>query len=117
MCQQRAADLQHSVSQVSGDGGTGGGEFPDEGDLAVPVREDIKNNRLYRIQEREKVISIKEGRSDERSFLSDFFSKLYGFVQVYCPTVSFFVLDKNRVYDIRDNILSKKTKIIKKWLI
>ena len=24
---------------------------------------------------------------------------------------------KNRVYDIRDNILSKKTKIIKKWLI
>lgn len=29
----------------------------------------------------------------------------------------FFVLDKNRVYDIIDNILSKKTKIIKKWLI
>jgi len=42
MCQQRAAVLQHSVSQVSGDGGTGGGEFPDEGDLAAPVRADIE---------------------------------------------------------------------------
>lgn len=46
MCQQGAAVLQHSVSQVSGDGGTGGGEFPDEGDLAAFVREDIENYKL-----------------------------------------------------------------------